>query len=81
MLPPPVAGYRASLPAPAQAMLAHLGQAAAVGTPDAVRASITAFIARTGADEILLCGATFDPAARIRSLELTMAAMRAPVLA
>ena len=81
MLPPPVAGYRASLPAPAQAMLAHLGQAAAVGTPDAVRASIAAFIARTGADEILLCGATFDPAARIRSLELTMAAMRAPVLA
>lgn len=80
-LPPPVPGYRASLPAPAQAMLAHLGQAAAVGTPDEVRAAITAFIARTGADEIMLCGSTYDPAARIRSLELTIAAMNARVLA
>jgi luciferase family oxidoreductase group 1 len=80
-LPPPVPGYRASLPAPAQAMLAHLGQAAAVGTPAQVRAAIEAFIARTGADEIMLCGSTYDPAARIRSLELTLAAMSAPVLA
>jgi luciferase family oxidoreductase group 1 len=80
-LPPPVAGYRARLPAPAQAMLAHLGQAAAIGTPAEVRAAITSFIARTGADEIMLCGATFDAAARIRSLELTFEAMSAPVLA
>jgi luciferase family oxidoreductase group 1 len=80
-LPPPVPGYRASLPAPVQAMLAHLGQAAAVGTPDDVRAAIHAFIARTGADEIMLCGSTYDPAARIRSLELTIEAIGAPVLA
>ncbi len=80
-LPPPLAGYRANLPPAAQAMLAHLGQAAAVGTPDEVRTAIEAFIARTGADEIMLCGSTYDPAARIRSLELTLAAMRAPVLA
>ena len=80
-LPPPVPGYRASLPPSAQAMLAHLGQAAAVGTPAQVRDQITAFIARTGADEIMLCGSTYDPAARIRSLELTMAAMDAHVLA
>ena len=74
-LPPPVEGYSASLPAPAQAMLAHLGQAAAVGTPDRVRAEISAFIARTQADEIVVCGATYDPAARVRSLKLTMDAM------
>ena len=74
-LPPPVEGYSASLPAPAQAMLAHLGQAAAVGTPDRVRAEISAFIARTQADEIVVCGATYDPAARLRSLQLTMDAM------
>ena len=80
-LPPPVPGYRASLPPSAQAMLAHLGQAAAVGTPAQVRDQIAAFIARTGADEIMLCGSTYDPAARIRSLELTMAAMDAHVLA
>jgi luciferase family oxidoreductase group 1 len=80
-LPPPITDYRETLPAPAQAMLAHLGQAAAVGTPDEVRAQITAFIRRTGADEIMLCGATYDPRARIRSLEMTLAAMAMPVAA
>jgi luciferase family oxidoreductase group 1 len=71
-LPPPMADYTETLPAHAQAMLAHLGQAAAVGTPAQVRDQIAAFVQRTGADEILLCGATYDPDARIRSLELTM---------
>ena len=73
-LPPPVADYTATLPASAQAMLAHIGQAAAVGTPAQVRDAMTAFVGRTGADEIMLCGATYDPAARIRSLELTLEA-------
>jgi luciferase family oxidoreductase group 1 len=73
-LPPPVAGYLDTLPASAQAMLAHVGQAAAVGTPAQVREQIAAFVQRTGADEIMLCGATYDPDARIRSLEMTMEA-------
>ncbi|MEL6876681.1 MAG: LLM class flavin-dependent oxidoreductase [Pseudomonadota bacterium] len=73
-LPPPIEDYTSTLPAPARAMLDHLGQAAAVGTPETVRETITAFIARTTADEIILCGATYDPEARIRSLNLTMAA-------
>ncbi|SHN64178.1 LLM class flavin-dependent oxidoreductase [Erythrobacter sanguineus] len=73
-LPAPVADYTDTLPASAQAMLAHLGQAAAVGTPTQVREGIAAFIQRTGADEIMLCGATFEPEARVRSLELTMKA-------
>ena len=71
-LPPPVADYTESLPAPARAMLEHLGQAAAVGNPQTVREQVSAFIERTRADEIILCGATYDPAARERSLELTM---------
>lgn len=71
-LPPPVADYTDTLPATAQAMLAQLAQAAAVGTPAQVRAQIGAFVERTGADEIMLCGATYDPEARIRSLELTL---------
>jgi len=73
-LPPPAADYAETLPASSQAMLAHLGQAAAVGTPAQVRDGIAAFTRRTGADEIMLCGATFEPQARIRSLELTMEA-------
>ena len=75
-LPPPIAGYGSTLPAPAQAMLAHLGQAAAVGDPAKVKAKITAFVERTQADEIIVCGATYEPEARIRSLELTIAALR-----
>jgi luciferase family oxidoreductase group 1 len=73
-LPPPVADYTDTLPASAQAMLAHIGQAAAVGTPAQVREGIEAFVQRTGADEIMLCGATYDAGARIRSLELTLEA-------
>jgi alkanesulfonate monooxygenase SsuD/methylene tetrahydromethanopterin reductase-like flavin-dependent oxidoreductase (luciferase family) len=75
-LPPPVANYAETLPAPARAMLDHLGQAAAVGTPDTVRDDIEAFIRRTQADEIILCGATYDPEARLRSLERTVEACR-----
>ncbi|QYU69001.1 LLM class flavin-dependent oxidoreductase [Leptolyngbya sp. 15MV] len=74
-LPPPVPGYRDSLPPSARAMLDHLSQASAVGTPQTVRARIEAFVARTGADEIVVSGATYDPAARLRSLELTMEAL------
>jgi luciferase family oxidoreductase group 1 len=71
-LPPPLEHYADTLPASVQAMLAHLAQAAAVGTPAQVREQIEAFVRRTGADEIMLCGATYDPQARVRSLELTL---------
>ena len=71
-LPPPVEGYRASLPANAQAMLAHIGQASAIGTAEQVAETVHAFIDRTGADEIIFAGPTFDPEARIRSLGLAM---------
>jgi luciferase family oxidoreductase group 1 len=74
-LQPPIPDYASGLPAPARAMLAHVGQASAVGTPREVREAITAMIERTQADEILLCGSAFDPEARQRSIELTMHAM------
>jgi luciferase family oxidoreductase group 1 len=70
-LPPPVAGYRASLPGASQAMLANIGQASAIGSPETVRSAIEAFVERTDADEIMVSGSTFDPDARIRSLQLT----------
>jgi len=79
-LPPPIADYTSTLPAPSRAMLDHLGQAAAVGTREQVAEKIAAFTARTQADEIILCGATFDPAARLKSLEMTMDAL-APSIA
>ena len=74
-LKPPVANYRDSLPPSARAMLDHMRQASAVGNPATVRAAIGKFIERTGADEVIVAGATFDPAARRASLSLTMAAL------
>lgn len=74
-LPPPVRGYRESLPPSSQAMLERLSVARAVGSPETVRARIEAFVDRTQADEIVVSGATFDSAARIRSLQLTMNAL------
>ena len=70
-MPPPVANYRSTLPGPARAMLTHMDQAAAVGTPDQVADKISAFVQRTGADEIVMSGATFDPDVRNRSIALT----------
>ncbi|WP_067733517.1 LLM class flavin-dependent oxidoreductase [Novosphingobium naphthalenivorans] len=76
-LKPPVRGYRESLPAAARAMLEQVRSVSAIGTPDQVRADIEAFVARTAADELIVGGATFDPAAQQRSLELTMDALAA----
>ena len=74
-LKPPVPGYRQTLPPHALAMLEHMRQAAAVGSPETVRESIGRFIERTKADELIVAGATFDPAARHKSLELTIKAL------
>jgi luciferase family oxidoreductase group 1 len=76
-LPPPVPGYRRSLPESAQAMLERLAVARAVGSPETVAARIARFVERTRADEIIVSGATYDPAARLRSLQLTMGALAA----
>jgi hypothetical protein len=40
-----------------------------------VKAGIEAFVARTQADELIVSISTYDPAAQIRSLELTMDAL------
>jgi luciferase family oxidoreductase group 1 len=74
-LKPPVEGYRASLPPHLLAGLEHMRQAAAVGSRDTVRKAIAAFVERTGADEVIVAGNTYDPAERRKSLALTMEAL------
>ncbi|EAQ28659.1 flavin dependant oxidoreductase [Erythrobacter sp. NAP1] len=76
-LQPPIKDYTSTLPAPHLAMLDHVGQASAVGSRETVRDAIELFIKRTRADEIILCGSTYDPAAREASLEITLEAVRA----
>ncbi|MEP6868366.1 MAG: LLM class flavin-dependent oxidoreductase [Novosphingobium sp.] len=75
-LQPPVRNYRASLPLQAAAMLEHMDQAKAIGSPETVRTAIERFIDRTAADELIVAGATFDSTARQASLDMTMAALR-----
>ncbi len=41
-----------------------------VGAPDTIRKSLGRFIEETGADELMVAGAIFDQAARLRSYEL-----------
>jgi luciferase family oxidoreductase group 1 len=75
-LPPPVPGYRESLPAASRAMLDHMRQVSAIGSPRTVADRLAQFQDRTRADELIVSGATFDPAMRRKSLALTMAAAR-----
>ena len=76
-LPPPVPGYRDSLPPQAAATLHAMRSVSAIGTRDEVGEQLAALVRRTGTDELILAGNTFDPAAREKSLTLTMEAMKA----
>ena len=74
-LPPPVPGYRESLGAQGAAILDHVLQCSAVGTPDTVARGIRAFVERTGVDEVMVASSIYDHEARKRSLTLTAAAL------
>ena len=75
-LKPPVPNYRQTLSPSLLATLEHMRQASAIGSPETVVREVGKFIERTRADEIIVSGATFDPAARRHSLELTAKALR-----
>lgn len=75
-LKPPVPGYRETMPPEAVAMMQSMRAVSAIGGPQRVREGIEQFLARTRADELIIAGSIWDPAARCRSLELTMAAMQ-----
>jgi luciferase family oxidoreductase group 1 len=74
-LPPPVRGYRTSLGAQGNAILDHVLQCSAVGSPATVARGLAAFIQRTGVDEVMVASAIYDHDARKRSLAITAGAM------
>jgi luciferase family oxidoreductase group 1 len=69
-LPPPIEGYYESLDDGARGMIDHALACAIVGGPQTVKAKLEAFLARTGADELIAANQVFDPAKRIRSFEI-----------
>ncbi|MFL9839481.1 LLM class flavin-dependent oxidoreductase [Sphingomonas sp. ST-64] len=75
-LPPPVPGYRDSLPPQARMMLDHVLECTVVGGPGAVRDGLARFVERTGVDEVMLVSSIFDHGARKRSLTIAADAMR-----
>ena len=74
-LPPPLAGYGESLPLEARAILRQVLSCSAIGAPATVRDAIEAFVARTGADELMVTAQIHDHRARLRSFELVMKAV------
>jgi alkanesulfonate monooxygenase SsuD/methylene tetrahydromethanopterin reductase-like flavin-dependent oxidoreductase (luciferase family) len=70
-LQPPVPGYEARMAPEERAMLDQVLSCAAIGSPATVRREIEAFLARTGADELIIASMIFDHAARLRSYEIT----------
>jgi luciferase family oxidoreductase group 1 len=69
-LPPPVPGYREKVGPAERALLDSVLSCAAIGSAETVRESLRAFIARTGADELMIACNMFDPAHRRRSYEI-----------
>ena len=69
-LPPPVENYDRDLDGPARAMLGHALAEAVVGSPETVKRGVEAFVARTGANELMVTAQVFDHDARVRSYEI-----------
>jgi luciferase family oxidoreductase group 1 len=70
-LPPPQAGFAARLLPHERAGLDDVLSCAAIGSRDKVERDLRAFIARTGADELIVTAMIHDHDARLRSYEIT----------
>jgi alkanesulfonate monooxygenase SsuD/methylene tetrahydromethanopterin reductase-like flavin-dependent oxidoreductase (luciferase family) len=69
LLPPVEGYYEAILPAQ-RTLIDHVLSCSAIGSPETVRQRVEAFIAETGADELMIAAMIFDHAKRLRSYEL-----------
>ena len=73
-LPPPVAGFLAGLSMQEKAGIGDFLGAAVIGGPDRVREGLSALRQATQADELMLVCDIFDPALRLRALDIAAAA-------
>jgi luciferase family oxidoreductase group 1 len=69
-LQPPDPRFEASLSDGERASLQEVLNCSAIGSPETVKRSIEAFIARTGADELILASHIYDHGARVRAYEI-----------
>ena len=75
-LRPPIEDFDSQIDPGIAGALAHTSSAAVVGSLDTVRKGLADFIARTGADEVMVTASIFDHEARKRSFEITAEAHR-----
>jgi luciferase family oxidoreductase group 1 len=78
-LPAPVHGFMDRLDGQARAAIDDFLACAVIGSPDRVRAGLQQLADATEADEFMLVSDVFDPALRLRSLDIAAAAMREAV--
>lgn len=78
-LPPPVPGYLDHIGPQERALLNNVLACSAIGAPDTVHAALHDFMARTGADELMVTSQVFDHKARLKSYEITAALQTATV--
>ena len=76
-LQPPTPGFTGKLHPQERAAIGDFLAAAVIGGPDTVRQGLTALAQATDADEFMLVSDVFDPALRLRSLDIAAAAMAA----
>ncbi|MBI1251768.1 MAG: MsnO8 family LLM class oxidoreductase [Alphaproteobacteria bacterium] len=76
-LAPPRAGFEATLSPMEKAMMDSVLTCSAIGARDAVARGLQTFVARTGADEVIISSSLFDYRDRVRSFEIAMEAWRA----
>ena len=73
----PVPDYESRLGPREKAILEQTMSCSAIGSPATIRHALDAFVARTGADEIMITSQMYDHAARLRCFEITAALNRA----
>ena len=76
-LKPPVAGYLESRDAQERAAIADFLAMAVIGGPDTVTQHLKKIVEATDADELMLVCDVFDPALRLRSMDIAATAMAA----
>ncbi len=69
-LPPPKRHYYENATPQERALLDSVLPCSAIGSPEMVRTQLEAFIARTGADELMIASQTFDHGHRLQSFEI-----------
>ena len=70
LMPPPIDDIETHWTAMEKVHASRMLACSFVGTPDTVRDALAGFVARTGADELMVHVPVFDEGARIRSMEL-----------